>query len=201
MTVRFLHREFFSFVPKFKLWFATNHKPKIRGSDYAIWRRILLLPFAVTFVDPDKVMEGQKVKDPDLKSKLATEHAGILAWMVRGCAAWQELGLDPPAAVRLATESYQDSEDNVSGFIRDTCHLSRGLTCSVAILYAGYEIWCEENEEVAISKTAFGKNLEERGYPNGPRSMTGRFRKGIDMKEEFRLAAAHRVATPRAAEC
>jgi hypothetical protein len=35
---------------------------------------ILLLPFAVTFVDGDKAVDGQKVKDPDLKSKLVNEY-------------------------------------------------------------------------------------------------------------------------------
>ncbi len=193
MTVRFLHREFFSFVPKFKLWFATNHKPKIRGSDYAIWRRILLLPFAVTFVDADKLMDGQKVKDPDLKNRLADEYPGILAWMVRGCAAWQELGLDPPSAVRLATEGYQDAEDNVSGFIRDNCAISRGSTCTIAFLYASYEIWCAENEEEAISKNAFGRNLDERGHP--PQRQTGgaRMRKGIDLTLKSRTEVDKKI--------
>jgi putative DNA primase/helicase len=180
MTARFLHKEFFSFIPKFKLWFATNHKPKIRGSDFAIWRRIILLPFAVTFNDPDKITGGQKAKDPGLKAKLAEEYPGILAWMIRGCMAWQKDGLKPPEAVIHATETYQDSQDNVSGFIRDNCWLQRSLECPVGLLYAANEIWCEENEEEALSSRAFGKNLDERGLPPGKRDQYARKRQGID---------------------
>lgn len=194
MTARFHYKEFFSFIPRFKLWLATNHKPRIRGSEYAIWRRILLLPFLVTFVDKDKVVEGQKVKDPELKNKLIAEHPGILAWMVRGCMDWQKVGLQPPAAVLHATEDYQDSQDNVSAFIRDNCHLSRGLSCGVGILHTSYVLWCEANDEDAIDKRRFGKNLDERGYPSGPRTMRQRIRQGIDLTLECREAALQRMA-------
>lgn len=198
MTARFHYKEFFTFIPKFKLWLATNHKPRIRGSDYAIWRRILLLPFTVTFVDANKLSDGQKVKDSELKNKLSAEFPGILAWMIRGCVAWQEGGLQPPSAVVHATESYQDSQDNVSGFIRDNCYLSRGLECAVKLLHAGYENWCSENDEEPVKLGAFGKNLDERGYPAGPRTNKMRPRKGIDLKEEFKVSAAHRLALAKA---
>ena len=47
---------------------------------------------------------------------------------------------------------------------------SRGLTCAVKDLYAAYEIWCEENDEEALSKRAFGINLDERGFPSARRT-------------------------------
>ncbi len=131
MTARFLHREWFEFTPRFKIWLATNHKPLIRGSDYAIWRRIRLLPFAVRFVDAEKIEVGQRVKDPDLKDKLAGELPGILAWMVRGCLAWQREGLHAPVVVEEATQGYREGQDNVSVFIDERCFLSRGLRCEV----------------------------------------------------------------------
>ena len=40
LTARFLYGEYFSFKPTFKIFMATNHKPKIRGADNGIWRRI-----------------------------------------------------------------------------------------------------------------------------------------------------------------
>ena len=45
VSARFLYSESFEFVPQFKLWLATNHKPKIVGADDGIWRRIRLIPF------------------------------------------------------------------------------------------------------------------------------------------------------------
>ena len=40
ITARFLYGEYFNFVPTFKIWMATNHKPVIKGTDHGIWRRI-----------------------------------------------------------------------------------------------------------------------------------------------------------------
>jgi P4 family phage/plasmid primase-like protien len=196
MLARFLHREWFEFTPRFKLWMATNHKPIIRGSDYAIWRRIRLLPFEVTFIDADKATEGQHVKDPDLKAKLATEFPGILAWMARGCAAWQTLGLRAPAAVEDATQGYRQSQDNIASFIAECCHLSRGIRCDQGLLFAAYEIWCEESDEEPATKRNFLNNLEERGHAP-ERSKRARTRRGIDLRDECRLTAELRLATAR----
>ena len=192
ITARFHYKEFFSYVPQFKLWFATNHRPKIRGSDYAIWRRIMLLPFAVKFVD-GKVGPGQKARDPNLKKDLRSEYPGILAWMVRGCLEWQRIGLQPPALVKDAVEAYQDREDNVSGFLRDCCGFSHGLTCGSGLLYTGYQVWCEEEGEEALAKRAFLRNLDDRGFPAGKRTMAERLRSGLDLNEEYKKKAGNWV--------
>jgi P4 family phage/plasmid primase-like protien len=105
ITARFLHHEFFDFVPKFKLWLATNHKPTIRGTDNAIWRRIRLIPFNVTIPDAEQ--------DCDLGDKLAAERSGILNWAIQGALAWQrdglQIGMDfgssAPAVVYLCAVS------------------------------------------------------------------------------------------------
>ena len=54
ITARFLFREFFEFRPAFKLVLVSNHKPKIRGTDLAIWRRVRLVPFDVTIPPADR---------------------------------------------------------------------------------------------------------------------------------------------------
>jgi len=194
ITARFHRQEFFSYTPQFKLWFATNHRPKIRGSNYAIWRRIYLLPFMVKFVPADEATKGQMIKDGDLTKNLRSEFPGILAWMVRGCIEWQRIGLKPPEAVKAATEAYQDAEDNVSGFLRECCAQARGIECSINLLHAGYEVWCEENDVVAQDKRAFGRNLDDRGYPPGKRTKRDRLRKGIDLTQEYRELAISRLA-------
>lgn len=81
VSARKLYSEFFQFRPEFKLWLAANHKPVIRGTDQAIWRRIRLIPFTVTIPEQEQ--------DPDLVRKLTAELPGILRWAVDGCLAWQ----------------------------------------------------------------------------------------------------------------
>jgi putative DNA primase/helicase len=50
---------------------AANHKPAVRGTDHAIWRRIKLVPFTVTIPEAEQ--------DKTLPDKLAKEYPGILA--------------------------------------------------------------------------------------------------------------------------
>jgi putative DNA primase/helicase len=62
IKARHMGKDFFEFQPTHKLWLCTNHRPAIRGTDLAIWRRILLVPFEVT-IPPEE-------RDPRLEQKL-----------------------------------------------------------------------------------------------------------------------------------
>src|SRR5690606_13257700 len=88
VRARRMRENFFESQPTHKIILATNHKPKVHGTDFAIWRRLQLVPFGVKF-------EGER-KDKTLPAKLLAELPGILAWCVRGCLEWQERGLGPP---------------------------------------------------------------------------------------------------------
>jgi putative DNA primase/helicase len=78
VAARYLYSEHFEFRPTFKLWLATNHRPKIIGTDEAIWRRIALVPFEVV-IPPEK-------RDRALLEKLEAEAPGILNWALEVCA-------------------------------------------------------------------------------------------------------------------
>ena len=92
INARKMRQDEFVFQPTHKLVMETNHKPRVRGTDEGIWRRILLVPFVVTVPEADR--------DPRLTEKLKAEAVGILRWAVEGCLEWQRRGLDPPPAVR-----------------------------------------------------------------------------------------------------
>ncbi len=155
ITARFLHREFFDFVPQFKLWLGTNARPEIRGADVGIWRRVRLVPFAVEF-PPER-------RDVDLDSKLLAERAGILAWLVRGCLDWQKAGLPAPAAVVEAVEAYRADEDALGDFIRQRLAKAGGRV-SVAAMTAAYRAFAEKAGDRPVSGKALTRMLEERGY-------------------------------------
>jgi putative DNA primase/helicase len=158
VTARFLHAEFFEFSPTFKLWLAANHRPVIRGTDNAIWGRVRLVPFTVAIPEEER--------DQDLKRKLLTELPGILAWAVAGCLLWLEQGLGMPQAVLDATESYRRESDTLGAFIEDCCELlpsNREIATRSMDLYSVYKRWADDGGEYALSLTAFGRQLEERG--------------------------------------
>jgi putative DNA primase/helicase len=156
ITARMLYKEFFDFKPAFKIFLAANHKPTIRGTDHAIWRRIRLVPFTVT-IPPEE-------RDRNLPSKLRGELPGILAWAVRGCLDWQAHGLGEADAVRKATGTYRDESDMLATFFAECCVINASVHASAKSLYAAYTKWCEESGERAESQRALGLHLAERGF-------------------------------------
>jgi putative DNA primase/helicase len=96
LACRPLYKDFFEYVPEFKLWLATNDLPTISGMDEAIWRRIRVIEFPIT-IPPEQ-------QDKGLADRLISELPGILQWVMQGCLEWRQIGLDPPASVLQSTQ-------------------------------------------------------------------------------------------------
>lgn len=155
ITARFLNKNEFEFTPRFKVLMATNHKPIIRGTDYAIWRRIRLIPFAVTIPEAER--------DPQLTEKISAELPGILTWALDGCMDWQTSGLQEPSEVDAATNAYRSEMDVIGLFLDDCCVFSPHMRTLCAALYTAYTRWCEESGERPVSQRRFGAQVSERG--------------------------------------
>ncbi|MDP2826697.1 MAG: phage/plasmid primase, P4 family [Sulfuritalea sp.] len=156
IAARFLFAEFFEFKPAFKIWLAANHKPVIRGDDYAIWRRIRLIPFNVT-IPPDE-------RNKTLTATLIAEAPGILQWMIRGCLDWQRIGLMPPPEVLAATEGYKNEMDLLGQWIAECCLIAPHANVKGGALYANYKRWAQENGGYPLSNPKFAMKLVERGF-------------------------------------
>lgn len=146
----------FDFRPIWKLWYATNHKPVIRGTDEGIWSRIRLIPFDV-FIPAEE-------RDLDLGEKLKNELPGILRWALDGCLAWQTKHLAPPEKVQKATAEYRNEQDILAAFLADCCVFVSESLLPVKMLYLAYVEWCNETgEKYPTTQSKFGKRLKERG--------------------------------------
>jgi len=149
------------FRPTHLLLLLTNSKPKAPANDYALWQRLALIPFLLSFVD-DPVKENERKADPDLMEKLKTEAPGILAWLVRGCLRWQREGLTRPEVVKAATNEYRENEDLIRNFITDCCVEGKSNEVQSGVLYKAYKAWCDDQGHHAINGTRFGKEIKER---------------------------------------
>lgn len=177
ITARRMHEDNWSFEPTHKLWLSTNHRPEIRGTDYAIWRRPRLIPFGMKFTD-----DGDPRKDPLMEERLTAELPGILAWAVAGCLDWQRDGLGTAAAVQAATASYQSEMDVLAAFFTDHCVFHRSAQVRAAALYRAYGEWCEATGERAENQRKFGQRLNERGLQRF--SNDGVWYRGIGLRTE-----------------
>lgn len=156
VSARFLYGKDFEYLPTYKIWFSTNHKPQIRGTDDGIWRRICLIPFDVQI--PKEKRDGQ------LDQKLKKELPGILNWALNGLMEYKRIGLSPPVKVTGAVQEYRSEQDVLGDFIEDVIIESNKNSVMASKLYKAYESFCERNGIYRLSQTKFGTKLSERGY-------------------------------------
>jgi len=148
------------FSPTHKLFLLTNHKPAIPPTDYAMWARVHLIPFELSFVDePQKSFERKR--DPSLPEKLKQEASGILAWLVRGCLEWQKQGLNPPVGIKQATAEYQQDEDILGLFVSECIATDSEEEVRAAVLYAAYRRWCDAFGYKPLGGKKFGERMKE----------------------------------------
>lgn len=156
MTARNLHQPFFEFMPCFKLVLAFNKKPRVRGQDEGIWRRILLVPF-LEFIQKNK-------RDKMLPKRLKLEAAGILNWMLDGYLIWRERGLVAPESVLHATDEYRSESDTVGEFMRVVTRREKGQKVQANRLFDIFTKWAGINGLQPTSRTAFGRRLSDLHY-------------------------------------
>ncbi len=176
ITARFLFREHFEFRPAFKLVLVSNHKPKIRGTDYAIWRRVRLVPFEV-IIPADE-------RDPQLLHRIVTaELPGVLNWALEGCRLWQAEGLGEPDEIKAATAEYRQEQDILAPFLADRCVEEPDAEATASALYSAFKRWADEAGERAVSQRTFGEWLRERGF-RSHHTKTGNVWVGLRVKGE-----------------
>jgi putative DNA primase/helicase len=157
ISARFMHRDFFTYQPQFKITIIGNHKPILRNVDDANRRRLNLAPFVYKPTNPDKALER----------KLEAEHPAILRWMIDGCLEWQKEGLTRPAIVASATNEYFADQDLVRQWVEECCDTTdrpphRADTCQS--LFASWKAYALARGEDVGTARSFGIRLQNLGY-------------------------------------
>lgn len=156
ISARFISKDFFTFIPNFKLLIAGNHEPQLRNVDEATKRRFNKLPFN----------NQPKEINKNLIDDLVSEHPGILQWMINGCLSWQEIGLSPPKIVQETTERYFSNQNSFQQFLDQECEISEsnkfGETGSK--LFLSWCFWAKSNRIPQGSMSSFRENLEKHGF-------------------------------------
>lgn len=156
IRARFLYqRAPVAFFPSFKVHIRSNYRPRVSGTDPAIWSRIRLVPWMQTF-------RGRE--DRGLADRLWEERSGILNWVLAGVAAWQLHGMGSPPAVEEATDQYRQDSDTLGTWIAEECEVGPRYRAPVADLYPHYNRWTEEAGLRSFSRLRFNQDLAERGF-------------------------------------
>lgn len=154
---RYHYSDFVEFWPSAKIHLVGNHRPRIVGIDDGIWRRFLLVDWAVQ-VPPEE-------RDATLKDRIADEMPGVLNWAIAGAKDWLANGLRPPESCLVSTRAFRDSSDALSEFIRETFQQDDTKHTTKADAFRAYKAWADESGlRHPMSKRALGVQLVHRGW-------------------------------------
>lgn len=174
ITARPLYGKPVTFIPSHLALLVTNSLPRVRGDDEAIWRRLRVVPFEVSFRDRPDTGLGQRLRG---------EADQVLAWAVQGWIEYQRIGLAEPESVKVATGAYRRNSDAIARFIDEMCIAAPHVHVGHRELLSAWRAWCADTGELPGSDREFGRAIEDRGYP--PRKTnTGKRYGGIALVEE-----------------
>jgi putative DNA primase/helicase len=156
MKARHLNRDFFEFVPVFKLVVAGNYKPRIEGTDEGIWRRMLLVPWPVTI--------PKELVDDELAVKLRAEASGILNRLLDGLRDYLDHGLPPAEAVAEATREFREESDPLGQFLAACVRPKPGARIQASVLHKVFVAWGKVNGVNEWSQAGLGRAMRERGF-------------------------------------
>ena len=165
MAARGLYERPVTWKPTHKPWMRTNHKPKIRGTDLGIWRRIHYVPYCVTISEEEKIADFRE-------RFLVPEHAGIFNWMLRGWISYLGAGrkLQPPACVQEGNAAYKKEMDVTGRWIELAVEPARAHErVRLTDLYAAYKTWFTDDigDKGLVAVQTLANALEARGYAKG----------------------------------
>ena len=152
LTANFMRQNDITFDVTHKHVIAGNSKPRLKGDDYAMARRMVLIPFTQRF-------EGAN-RDNNLSKKLRAEYPGILQWAIDGAVKWYASGLAIPAAVTTASHEYMSENNDIELWLAECCTRGPQFETTSTDAYASFSQFKANNGEHAGSIKNFSPRLE-----------------------------------------
>jgi P4 family phage/plasmid primase-like protien len=176
-----------SMLPAFTPWMATNAAPSIGGSDLALKRRMIVVPF-ISQVAQGKESTGlaQRV--------IRSAPDAVLAWAVKG---WENYirsgGLhNAPVSTWKAKQEFQEEMSDSEAMLNEVCDIDDRYRELPNRVYQAYLVWCEKNNTSArdqLSQVKLGRWLASQGYElrvaKNEEGKPTRYRYGLRLKKEW----------------
>ncbi len=150
-----MRENFWEFTPSHLLVMVMIHRPRVKGTNEGIWRRLRLVPFNVIIPAAER--------DPGLPARLAGEADGILTWLIEGCIHHRIQGLTDPDAVTIATGEYRAEEDALGRFLAQKTHRSPLVSVRTSVLLPSGSGGPAPRGVEPGTPTAFSTDLGNRG--------------------------------------
>lgn len=151
------------FAPTHKVVLVTNHKPYLPVDDDALWKRVIYIPFTITFV-PNPQKPNERLIDHGIEDRMRQQTSGFLNLLIAGCLSWQRDGLNPPACLLQATDDTRSRSDTIGRWLDEVAVVHDDARWPVKNAFECYREWLRENGHRDITSTTFADAMEKRGF-------------------------------------
>ncbi len=152
----------FQLKPTARLTFATNNLPRFRDRTDGLWRRVMIVPFPVRFLDESK--QDKRLADPHFW-ETSVELPGMFLWALAGLKRLRERGhfLEPSVCAE-AKQTYRCESNPAQMYLLEHCECIGGATISTHELYVRYSDEIRAGGHVPLSIMLFGREVK-RTFP------------------------------------
>lgn len=144
LIYRPMRQEAREFEPDFKLFMVCNDLPEFK-SDFAMQRRVRVIPFKSSFKDTPDKSKGEKKIDKSLNNKVNGWKYAFMGLLLQGYHLYLEEALVPSNDIREATGLYHNENNKCAMFLIQTCVKKPGSSILVTDLADRFKLWLEKN--------------------------------------------------------
>ncbi len=158
LTARELYCSTFEFYPSHHLIIFGNHKPRIRGTDDGIKRRVLLIPFLYT------VPRDKQIATDIMMDRFRSEYPAIMNKLISVYRSIQDNNgrfTHIPEIVETQTNEYFFEMDIMANWIKDCCIIDPNSITEARIAFQSNETYMKENGSKPLGKIVFLRKLQE----------------------------------------
>ncbi len=160
------------FEPSHTLVMLANDLPTVAADADAVWDRMLVVPFEVSF-------RGRE--DVGLKERLESQLDAVLTWAVEGLREYQRRRLDPPEAVKARTHRYREDNNPVRQFVKERCDVGSNLRVTKKAFASAYNDWARANGQPQHDQAKVGEFLRACEDVSAVRRAAGEVWVGIQL--------------------
>lgn len=139
-------KDYITFTPRSKLFFACNELPRINDKSKGFIRRMCIVNFPYSFVEYPKLPHERKI-DKQLEEKFAQPHllSSIFNWMYDGYRLLQtKKSFTETDDQQEIKSNFEKTNNPYIVFVEEFDFPSCGIKASD--LWMEYKVWCENNE-------------------------------------------------------
>lgn len=154
LSVREIFGKQKEFTPTFVPFISTNHAIQVNLSDQAMYERLILIPFTLSFIDDPK-LSYQRRSDNGLFDKFKKNKKGILKWLIHASIYYNKSqDRQVPQCIKDAKDLYNKNVNPYLDFLGNNFTKDGISTIKHTELLSLYKEYLKENGIKYVAKTA-----------------------------------------------